>query len=344
MRIYRCRLAVTMIVSGVALCTQANRSSAQTSSVLALPDGRTVEVIGLRRWTIGMLQDSLARYAPSDSLQSHACAAILRYRLHFADASSTTFSFGPGTADAIVVSVREPQDSARVHYRDMPLDTLRPRRAWSAITDVFRNHPNVFWPEVRGRVSPSLDRRPQYGTHQDSTLAKHFASVLSSFRRESDRRDAMKALASDRNLYNRVAAVLILTNFIHRDDAWWSLLDALREAEGPVKSVAAVVMIGSSRSAPRSVNWAPKATSIHAMLDGTSLFELDNLIEVLARTGASPADARAMLGHDGGEMLLAYLGSRNTVLASHSHSLLIALNGTDLGPNTGPWRAWMSTL
>ena len=27
------------------------------------------------------------------------------------------------TADAIVVSVREPQDSARVHYRDMPLDT-----------------------------------------------------------------------------------------------------------------------------------------------------------------------------------------------------------------------------
>jgi hypothetical protein len=343
MRICPNKLPFTMLVCGAALCTQANSLSAQTSSVLALPDGRTIEVIGLRRWTIGMLQDSLARYASSDSLQSHACAAILRYQLHFADASSTTFRFGPGTADAIVVSVREPQDSARVRYREMPLDTLRPRKAWISITEVFRNHQNVFWPEVQERLSPSQRVKPQYGTYQDSALARRFASALSLFRRESDRRDAKQVLATDPNMYNRVAAVLILTNFMYRDDAWWSLLDALRESDGPVKSVAAAVMIGSSRSAPRIVNWAPKTTSIHAMLDGTSLFVLDNLIEVLTRTGASPADARAMIGHGGGDMLLAYLGSRNSGLASRSRSLLIALNGRDLGPNIEPWRAWMST-
>jgi len=52
---------------------------------------KQVEVLGLRRWTLVMIQDSLDKYAPGENLASHACAAVLRYKLGFADAASHTF-------------------------------------------------------------------------------------------------------------------------------------------------------------------------------------------------------------------------------------------------------------
>jgi hypothetical protein len=107
------RLALPLLI-----LLAARTAAAQRSEILQLP-GRIVEVTGLERWTIQMLQDSLGVYSPGDSLQSHACAAVLRYKLHFADASSTTFMGmnGPGdTTRYTLVHVIEPQDSARVHH------------------------------------------------------------------------------------------------------------------------------------------------------------------------------------------------------------------------------------
>ena len=72
-----------------------HRLRSQSPAVLTLPDGRVIEVLGLRRWSLAMLQDSLSRYSPGDSLQTHSCAAVLRYTLRFADAAATTYHFRP---------------------------------------------------------------------------------------------------------------------------------------------------------------------------------------------------------------------------------------------------------
>ena len=77
---------------------------AQTRAELPLRDGRVVEVLGLRRWTLAMLQDSLARYAPGERLERHSCAAALRYRLGFADAAATEVFGSPDGPSRIVVS------------------------------------------------------------------------------------------------------------------------------------------------------------------------------------------------------------------------------------------------
>src|SRR5688572_14822988 len=104
-------------------------------SVLKLDDGRTIYVVGLRTWTVRMIQDSLTKYSPKDSLQSHACAAILRYKLGFADASAVRM-MSERAPDIVFVHVREPQDSARVHYRALPLDTLNPVKHWLKATSI----------------------------------------------------------------------------------------------------------------------------------------------------------------------------------------------------------------
>src|SRR5687768_11083939 len=107
-------------------------ASARAQNVITLP-GKTVEVLGLKRWTIAMIQDSMAKYAPGESLTSHACAAVLRYKLGFADAAATTYVGWPrgDTIQRIVVSVVEPQDSSRVRHRVMPMDTINPYRPWA---------------------------------------------------------------------------------------------------------------------------------------------------------------------------------------------------------------------
>jgi hypothetical protein len=51
----------------------------------------SLEIIGLRRWTVPMLEDSLRRIRPDVALGDAACAAILRDSLGFPDAAVLRF-------------------------------------------------------------------------------------------------------------------------------------------------------------------------------------------------------------------------------------------------------------
>ena len=101
----------------------ASRGDAQT--VLVLP-GKAVEVLGIERWSLRMIQDSLDKYAPGESLVSHTSAAVLRYKLGFADASSNSYRMSEDTLERVVVAVVEPQDSARVRHGTLPMDSTTP--------------------------------------------------------------------------------------------------------------------------------------------------------------------------------------------------------------------------
>ena len=337
---YRTYRFVLVVLSAL-IATPVN---AQQTALLPLPDGGTVEVLGLRRWTLAMLQDSLRKYTPADSLQSHACAAILRYTLGFADASSDEFRFREGGPTQVVVSVREPQDSARVRYRIMPLDTVNARVRWRPVTDAIAHHPAAFWPALSAYLSPPLHVAPSpYRSTADSVDGASIVAFLKARTSDRDRRDALRVLARAPNMYDRATAALILANFGRRDDTWWALVEALRESDGIVKGVAAEVLHSLAERAPHAVRWAPVAVGIHAMLDGTSLFELRQLSAMLVRAGAGPADARSFL-RGGGEMLLAHLGRSNPLLSDTSHRLLVTLRGADLGNSVAPWKAWIDGL
>src|SRR5690348_16960667 len=104
----------TATVSAALLCLAAQVAGAQT---ILENDEVRLELIGLKRWTVPMIQDSLRRYAPNDSLMSHACAAVLREKLRFADASAvyyTTTTAGMQAKPYVAVTVVEPQDSALI--------------------------------------------------------------------------------------------------------------------------------------------------------------------------------------------------------------------------------------
>jgi hypothetical protein len=315
---------------------------AQSPAVLPLPDGGVVEVIGLRRWTVQMLQDSLARHAPGTTLQSHACAAALRYKLGFADASAVRHVRN-GVVQRVVVTVREPQDSALVRYRPMPLERALGRTEWHPVSALFLDRPRAFHIALRLYTAIPGQMDLDHGTGEDSVAAAAALEFLKSRTTEDDRRAAHEALATSPYFAERIAAALILGNFADRDDTYWSLIDAMRESDGPVKQIAGDVLDAVSETAPRKVDWGPAAEGVHAMLNGTSVVTLPKLVRILSRTGVDSSHAKAFL-RGGGDMLLAYVASETDMLSRSARTLLVQLRGEDLGPSPAAWRTWIEGL
>ena len=331
-------MSARVVVTAGLLAGVAHLGAAQQSpAVLKLDDGRQIVVSGLRRWTVPMIQDSLARYSPSDSLQSRACAVVLRYKLHFADAAVMTLRMMPGTPDIVFVDVREPQDSARVRYRPMLLDTLNPRPDWRVATAAMSASPGSFRSGVRAFLS---QKTPPPADTLATTIARWFETRSS----REDYRTALKVLGESPNFADRSVAALIVANYPDEQSTWAALLDAMRESDSPVKDWAVGALrsvAGRNRVAP---DWKVLAPSVHAMLDGTSLFVLDGFIGVLSnRAEIGPKMARAFLS-GGGEMLVNFSLSPQPFRAAPAHALLVKLNGADLGADAAAWRAWIAQL
>jgi hypothetical protein len=322
------------------------RDTIVPSSVTLRVAGKTVEVIGLRRWTIAMLQDSMAKYAPGEALTSHACAAILRYKLGFADAAAVSYAPWPGdSVERVVVSVVEPQDSARVRYRAASFDSTTPHRPWAEAIAIVARHPVAIHAAVE--MYDAWRRAPQTSVPawaaRDSTSVREYVRFLAAHAAVADYRTAQRLLLTSRDYRTRIVAATVLGNFLDRDPAVHTLLLAVIERDGVVRDIAGQVLSTLLRARRRPVRWTPAASTVHAILDGTNLFSLRPVMELLVATSAGPADAPGFL-HGGGAMLLAYLGARQPDLNTTARRLLITLRGRDLGPDPARWREWIATL
>ena len=322
-----------------ALLLLASGAAAQNArtEVLKLPDGRTVYVAGLRRWTIPMIQDSLAKYSPTDSLQSHACAAVLRYKLHFADAAATYLSMSPRYPDVIFVEVREPQDSARVHYRAMPLDTVSPRSAWRVASDIAAASPRAF----RSGVAAHLGKQ---SLAKNDTAGARVAEFFATHRAESDLRAALSTLETSPNVYDRSTAAVMLGNFAERPEVVPALLRGILESDGPVKQWSSETLAFVAAKPSVKPDWKTLAPEIRSILDGTSLFMLGDLLELLAgRSDIGPDLAGPFLA-GGGEMIVSYLDNPQPMRSGPARAVLTKLRGKDLGSDPAAWRSWIETL
>lgn len=328
----------SLLAFAVAACAS---PPARTPTVLVVP-GKSIEVVGLRRWTITMIQDSLAKYAPGTTLDSHACAAALRYQLGFADAAATVYSLPGDTVERIVVVVVEPQDSARVRHRIAPMDTIAPRAGWAPLLRVISESPGPFQSSLwryrawRGGDSTTLRNLPG----ADARAVLSVWRFLAAHQSRADKAAALSTVHADSNHRNRMAAVALLSNFTDDDRVLHALLRAQLEADGPVGAMASIVLSSFAQTSPRSVDWAPVAPELRQMLRGTALFHLTGTMRLLAATGADSSLAVPLL-RGGGEMLLAFAAAENTDLRDSAHRLLVALRGKDLGDDSEAWAHWV---
>jgi hypothetical protein len=352
----------------VVACTEkkpaARDGSIQPLAHVQLDTNRAVEVIGLRWWTVDMIQDSLGKYAPGDDLESANTAANLRQKLHFADAGVRTSEqvFDENETTLLTIAVREPRDSSRVHYPIRPaVGDAPPIVEWSPIADrlsgtgTSRLRDIVAARQLQGPARIVVDSTVRdhpistpagfaFESPDDSVAAQPLLDAIAKRSTPRDLMVAIATLARSTRVPDRIVAVLILSNFPTHDEAWRALLAAAVDADqGPDATVAREALDGLSDRFPHPVDWTPVARTIHDVLDGTAVAAIPEIAAALARTGASPANATAYLA-GGGEMLTAYLESADADISEPVHQLLVALRGSDLGPDIEPWRAWIRSL
>ena len=316
-----------------------------------LAPGQTIEVVGLRRWSLQMIDDSLAKYAPGESLASHACIATLRYKLGFVDANiigfDTTVVYDADTTHSgtMILLVREPQDSARVHPVVRIEDDIARREEWRAVTNVFHSDLELFSSFYRSylREDVRVTVRKEHAA-RDSLDWAVMTEILAREHTDAGYAKALRVLAESPSNPDRSVAVLILSRYSNRDDAWRALLlAAVSDLQWIDAGIAQEAMQMMSARHPRHVDWEPVAPVIRHVLDGTALAALMPVIDVLLRTGVNQRSAAPLLSH-GGELLSALLEVSSGEVVKPAHELLVKLRGEDLGASPTPWRKWMATL
>jgi hypothetical protein len=315
-------------------------SVARTQEVLETPNAR-VEVLGLKRWTVPMIQDSLARYSPQDSLTSHACAAILRMKLKFADAAASYFGRDRNGRELIVVAVVEPQDSALVRYRTPAPDSLPDIAEYAAAIAAFRTHNQDFQEFIQ---SPAfLTRSAPGATAANGTLMEPVRRLLVREHSVMGQRRAVKVLARDRNPHNRVMALVVLSGFPESNIAWLTLADELRDPNGMVSATASQLLTTLARYSPRTVDWSPALDGLEAVMAGTNLFAQLPLIEALTRSKVAPGLAPPLL-RAGGPFILARLRASREAGSDLARGLLEQLSGEHYGQDLAAWTRWIASV
>ncbi len=330
--------AFRLLIGAVAVCALSAAVPASAQNVLQLPGGKTVEVIGLEDWTIAMLQDSLARHGDGVTLESHACAAVLRERLGFADAAVQSFLLvmDDDTTEYVAVSVVEPADSARVRRRAVGRDTTGFPAGWEDIGGLMRRNGGVGFALVNRmrRVPPGLDI--------DSAALRHAWAWVDGQQTPEGRAAAVRAVQSHPNLHARILAATLLRDAPADATVMHALVRALRDDVDMVASMAGQALPRMA-AARQGFDWSPVADDVHALLDGSSLYALDPLLQSLAGSGADARWASPFLA-GGGHAVLARLSAENPRMRSGAHRLLVALRGEDLGRDPAAWRAWVASL
>jgi hypothetical protein len=317
-----------------------------------------VEVLGLHRWTLKMLQDSIAHYAKGQKLEDAACMVTLRESLHFVEASVTTYSgYGaPGAKDRVketlVVMVVEPQDSAKVKW------DVRPRNEYTTLIPEYSSIVLPVTDTVGGLWGGRVDNWLQYYTsdaeHRASAIARVPAKsrdaaqadaerlwkFLDEHRSEDDRVRALRVLRTDGFNVNRYVAAMVLMSFPASDSTWWALARALRDPHERVRGAARTALY---EMAPRRIDWTPVATDLRLLVGGTNLPSLLTTFEVLDRTQIDPKLASTLL-HNNAQWVLDHMGATYPSASYTAHKLLVRLNaGVDLGKTRADWETWATT-
>lgn len=324
------------------------------TQLIQTPSG-PLEFVGLRRWTSDSLWQAIYRSAPGQG--AHACAAVLKDRFGFADASVLAYPLGD-SAIYWVVTVIEPEDSLRVRYRSTPVQAEPTLRGWAPVARILRRGSSVlsialqsYDLVVSGKVDSARAKalwlielmhqrnRPDPGVEEVQVVW----DLLKAHSNAVEKERALRMLQSDGNDTNRACAAAMLINFSDDDAVWCALMDAQIDQSSFVQVTAAEVLEVLRSSSARTVDWSASAASIRLILNGTNLFAFAPAVATLNATGVSPALAGQLL-KDNHDLVLAKVAALHEGERDQAKALLVGLSGEDFGYDRRKWKSWINQL
>lgn len=336
------------IVVAVALGTITAAALPAQSPVVVQQGKRTVEVMGLEKWTVRMLEDSIERVAPGQKLGDAACMATLRYTLGFRDALVRRYvGFDRNDPDKQFVSVRVIEPSRVDPWRRVSsnkFESLLPE--YAALILPVTDSTGSVWP-VRlmfaYQVADSARRAEMLSSADSLALIDYQRSerFLASQSSSAQRDRAIAVLDSSASPSNRMAAALVLLKHPSEERARLALTRALRDPHEGVRSIASISL---QYFPAQRVDWTPLIGDLRALLAGANLEQTETVMDMLVDTGVGPSLAAPLL-RGNSRWVLQLLASKAPMTAASTRRFLTALNnGADLGATPGAWAKWAQTL
>ncbi|WP_456408852.1 hypothetical protein [Caldithrix abyssi] len=303
------------------------------AQVIDTPDGK-VEFIGLRRWSVEKIIDTLAVIAPGVSIDR--CAGLLK-EAGFPEASLFKYSWKNGKMYSVITIV-EPEYARFVKYKTFTDSISEELPQWKGLIDIYRRNPFEmqlalnFWQKDLNALKES-----KFTEALSSDRIRLIQSKIASYNTQKDKELAIWILNNDPLWINRAMAAVVLINFPQSDLVWWSLMDALRDANARVSSMAISVLNHFSQFHPEPVTWSPLSATLYYLLNGTNLFAFPTVLRVLTKTNFSDSLLVPLISQTEGYLIFAYLKANNEKERQLAYEFLVSATGKDFGYDGRKW-------
>jgi hypothetical protein len=291
-------------------------------------DGNTIEFLGLKKWTVKQLQDSVRKHDSRGKLGF--CAATLKSNLKFCDASVIFFS-----KDSLIITVIEPQDSLLVKRNayfagDAPLT-----REWDTFQETFAS--KVF--------EKGLATETQFNTDDSATSAMRefikeapsfvkFDSVAFQNIRTALRKNPVpveqlaKVIRYSWDAYSRGVAALAMTKFPDNDTCLQSVLYAMNDIGASTTTVNAVEYFSIMlRHRTREIALAPLYNELRPLVNGSNLFAYHDILKLIAKGKPTEKDFRTIFADEQSRHLLfAHLKATSSLPRLAANKLITTIN------------------
>ncbi len=320
-------------------------ASPGAGQVIAGPNG-PVEFIGLQSWDAQELFDAIQEIDPDRPF--HACAAVMRQQLGFADAAAILHLTNRSSDRyTIVVGV---EDSTRVQYRPIGSETVVLPETWQNLKAVVGEDVRTLPAAARtlhsrggffNSVFNSARRLAERMGADPETLDQVW-DLIDRMDGEEDRRLSHEVLAQDTSRSARAVATLLLGNFHDDDTSWHGLVGSLTDPNAVVSAVAVNMLDGlidSKRRRP--IEWSAARAPLLALFGGTHPSVFRGVLRVLVATDVD-SEFGQQLVRERPDLLLAHVGAEHDRTREPALAFLRTLSGEDFGADIEAWTAWIN--
>lgn len=317
-------------------------ASQGTGQVLPGPNG-PVEFIGLQDWDAQELFDAIRELEPDRPF--HACAAVMKQQLGFADAAA--FLYFTGNIESIDQSsnrytvVIGVEDTTQVLYRPTGNEAVVLPETWQEMQAVVNEDFNAVTVVASTLHSRDMGGELAKFMGVDPETLDQVWDLVDRADGDEDFRLAHEVLARDSLWTARAVATLLLGNFIDNDTAWHGLVGSAIDTDGRVRTVAQRALDGLVQQGGHPVDWSAARGPLLALFGGTNPFAFVGILEVLVATDIDPEFGQQLV-RDRPSLLLAYVGAEHEGTREPAIAFLKTVSGEDFGADLDAWTAWIS--
>lgn len=291
-------------------------------------DGNTIEFIGLKKWTVKQLQDSVRKHDSRGKLGF--CAATLKSNLKFCDASVIFFS-----KDSLIITVIEPQDSLLVRRNAYFAGDVRLTREWDTFQEAFdaKVFEKGLATETRFNSDDSAMSAMRKFINEAPSFIKFDTIAFQNIRTALHTNPVpveqlAKVIRSNWDAHSRGVAALAMTKFPDNDTCLQSVLYAMNDIGASTTIVNAIEYFSTIlKNRTREIALAPLYKELRPLVNGSNLFAYHDILKLIAKGKPTEKDFRTIFADEQSRYLLfAHLKATSSLPRLAANKLISIVN------------------